>query len=1006
LYFVVKTPTMRHLSLFVLSLVVLNACQKEKPGIPPPPTEAIAKALAQFEIADGFKIEAVAAEPLVQDPVAMEIDEQGRMYVVEMSGYPLDLSKKGRVKLLKDTNGDGYPDQAVVFADSLTLPTGIMRWREGILVTDPPHVLYLADTNGDDVADVRKVMLTGFALSNPQHNLNTPVFGLDNWIYLAHQWAFTPTVCKEFSDEGSEIRFPDMPGTTTLGKNADDRNVRFKPDVFGLEALSSESQFGQTFDAWGRHLQTENGNHIYQEILGARYLKQNPNLLVPDVIESISDHGEACEVFPITEKPDHQLLTDVGVITSACGITTYLGGAFPEPYGKNTVFVAEPSHNLVHVDRISENGAALKASRIIEKGEFLRSKDAWFRPVNFYVGPDGAMYVVDYYRQIIEHPEWMSDEVNKSGKLYNGSDKGRIYRIVPKKGLPMDWCGKLKLKQLKDEELIPYLESANIWWRRTAQRLLYERKSKAIEPLREFAVKTKSVEGRVHAMWLLEGLRALTEPILVENLKHPEAGVRENALKIADTWLETFPGLGRNMTDLKNDPSPRVRFQLLNSCSYVKGEAAEEAQITILARDIEDKWVQLAAIAAMAGKEQRLLTWAENTFSGKLTEAEAQFFSYLAATIANSKDQKAIATLFKGHSAAAQAAIFSGLQQLWDYFPPENEQAAALQDQLLTYFDPQKPANLRQSALDLLQTLGLNPGAALNEKLGKAKMTLADPKADASFKAHAVQLLSAYSADDIQKDLLNLIKAPAENLQMAALQGLSQCNGEAATAELTKVWLGFSPNLKAAAIDVFLSSPQRCQQLLAAVEKKTINPDEIGWRRMVRLMNNDDVGVREVARKVLASGGMARESVFSTYHPALGMKGDATKGKAIFQRACQICHKMQDQGVEYGPNLGSVRNRQPESILKEILIPNNSIADKYEVWNLELNNGKLVQGIITSKNAQAVSIRQLSGQVSTYPRSEIKKMEASPISGMPNGLEATITVSEMSDLLAFIKSEK
>ncbi len=997
---------MRPLSILVLFLFLLSACQNEKPGVPPPPNEEIAKALAQFEIAEGFKIEPVAAEPLIQDPVAMEIDEDGRMYVVEMSGYPLDLSKKGRVKLLKDTNDDGYPDKAVVFADSLILPTGVMRWREGILVTDPPHVLYLADTNGDDVADVRKVMLTGFALSNPQHNLNTPVFGLDNWIYLAHQWAFTPTVCKEFSDEGSEIRFPDMPGTTTLGKNADDRNVRFKPDLFGLEALSSESQFGQTFDAWGRHLQTENGNHIYQEILAARYLKRNPNLLVPEVIESISDHGEACEVFPITEKPDHQLLTDVGVITSACGITAYLGGAFPKPYDRNSVFVAEPSHNLVHVDRLSENGVALKASRMIEKGEFLRSKDAWFRPVNFYVGPDGAMYVVDYYRQIIEHPEWMSDEVNKSGKLYNGSDKGRIYRIVPKKGLPMDWCGKLKLSQLKDEELIPYLESDNIWWRRTAQRLLYQRQTKAIEALRKFALETKSAEGRVHSMWLLEGLRALTEPILAENMKHPEPGVRENALKIADIWLEPFPALSRNMTDLKDDPSARVRFQLLNSCSYVAGEASEEARISILARDIEDKWVQLAAIAAMAGQEQKLLNWAENSFGGRLTEAEAQFFSYLAATIANSKNQTAIATLFKGHSTASQAAIFSGLQQYWDYFPPAKEQVTALQDQLLAYFDPQKPANLRQSALDLLQTLGLNAGAGLNEKLEKAKMALADPKAHASFKAHAIQLLSAHSANSIQQDMLKMLKAPAEEVQMAALRGLGQCVGETASAELIKLWPVLNANLKDAAVDVFLSNPQRCKQLLAAVENKIVNPDQIGWRRMVRLMNNDDVSVREVARKVLASGGMARESVLSTYHPALGIKGDVAKGKEIFQRACQICHKMQDQGVEYGPNLGSVRNRQTESILKEIIIPNNSIADKYEVWNLELNNGKLVQGIVTSKNAQAVSIRQLSGQVSTYPRSEIKKMEASPVSGMPNGLEATISVPEMADLLAYIKAGK
>jgi putative membrane-bound dehydrogenase-like protein len=161
------------------------------------------KALDDFDIADGFSIELVVAEPLISDPVAMEIDEEGRMYVVEMHGYPLDLAGFGKIKMLSDTDGDGYPDKSTVFADKLILPTGIMRWKKGFLVTDTPDVLYLEDTNGDGKADIRKTILTGFAHSNPQHNLNTPILGLDNWIYLGHQYSVTPTVCKkQFSDKG------------------------------------------------------------------------------------------------------------------------------------------------------------------------------------------------------------------------------------------------------------------------------------------------------------------------------------------------------------------------------------------------------------------------------------------------------------------------------------------------------------------------------------------------------------------------------------------------------------------------------------------------------------------------------------------------------------------------------------------------------------------------------------------------------------------------------------
>ena len=173
-------------SLFVVYHLLIHICwlyQRKKASSSPPFTPE--EALSTFEIADGFGIELFAAEPLIADPVAMEIDEAGRIYVVEMHGYPLDKSGSGKIKLLIDTDQDGKPDKSTVFAEGLTLPNGIMRWRNGVIVTDAPDVLYLEDSNNDGKADIRKVLLTGFALSNPQHNLNTPVYGLDNWILFS-----------------------------------------------------------------------------------------------------------------------------------------------------------------------------------------------------------------------------------------------------------------------------------------------------------------------------------------------------------------------------------------------------------------------------------------------------------------------------------------------------------------------------------------------------------------------------------------------------------------------------------------------------------------------------------------------------------------------------------------------------------------------------------------------------------------------------------------------------
>lgn len=999
---------MKNAFVLLLACGLFLACQRNVPSPPPPASPELQKALASLEVAEGFRAELVAAEPLISDPVAMEIDEAGRMYVVEMHGYPLDLSGSGKIKLLKDTNGDGYPDQSTVFAEGLKLPTGILRHQRGVLVTDAPDVWYLEDTNGDDRADVKRRILTGFALSNPQHNLNTPVFGPDNYIYLAHQWAITPTVCKEqFSDEGTDVFFPEKPDGPRLGKNGDDRNVRFKPDSHELEALSGESQFGHAFDAWGHHFLVENARHAYQEVLAARYLKRNPHLLVSEAVQDLPDHGEACEVFPITENPNHQLLTDVGVMTSACGITWYGGGAFPKPYDRDLLFVAEPVHNLVHVDKLKPQGASFVASRVQEKKEFLASKDAWFRPVNFYVGPDGALYVVDYYRQIVEHPEWMSDEVNRSGALYHGTDKGRIYRIVPKNGLPMDWLGKLDLANKSDEELVKLLEHKNAWWRRTAQQLLFERKTTATEALRRVALDSKVPEARVPALWLLDGLGHTREDVLTANLKHEVAGVRQVALRIAEAHLKKIPNLEKNLVAMADDGDEGVRFQLLCSLGFAQSPAAEQARLALLSRDLGDKWVQLAAISAAAGRELDLFQLATQRFGHQPSDAKATFFAYLAATIANADQPAQLAKLVNLTTAADttgawwRAAALSGLQRLWQHRPPSLPLAEGPKLALLRLTES-GPADLRRAALDLLGTTGLPASPAVAQALDRASRVAADPAAETNRRADAVRLLALRNPAAHQPTFERLLATPQPlPVRQAALTSLDACAGSGSF--VLKNWTVLPKEIQDRAVDVLLRSPQRAHQLLDAVAAKVVSPETIGWRRTVRLMNNDDVSVRNHARKVLAADGLTRESVLSSYRPALQRKGDAANGEQIFARVCASCHRLNGQGVAFGPDLASIRNRDAGAILQEVIVPNHSIADKYEYWHLTLKNGQTAEGIIAAKTGTTLTLRQLGGQERVIARADVKSLEASKTSAMPDGLEKSISVVEMADLLRYLK---
>ncbi len=235
----------------IITLTIIVGCKNNANSDSPAGTK---DPLSTFELEKGFKIELVAAEPLISDPVDMEIDEYGRLYVVEMHGYPLDKGGSGKIKLVSDSNGDGRMDKSTVFAEGLTLPNSIMRWKKGVLVTDAPYVFYFEDTNNDGRAEIKDTMLTGFALSNPQHNLNNPVLGIDNWIYLGHEGAVTTQTYKEeFGDPGTEIYYPDHPASPRLEKNASGRSVRFRPDQHLLETTSSNTQFGHSFDTWGHH---------------------------------------------------------------------------------------------------------------------------------------------------------------------------------------------------------------------------------------------------------------------------------------------------------------------------------------------------------------------------------------------------------------------------------------------------------------------------------------------------------------------------------------------------------------------------------------------------------------------------------------------------------------------------------------------------------------------------------------------------------------------------------
>jgi len=1002
-------PTKAQWAAWLGVVLFLSACGRHS-GPPYSPPEA----LKTLRVQPGFRVELFASEPLVTSPVAMEFDEQGRIFVVEMPGYPLDTRPSGRIKLLQDTDEDGRPDRGTIFADGLVLPTGVMRWKKGVLVTTAPDVWYLEDGDGDGRADVRRVVLTGFPFTNPQHTVNTPLYGLDNWIHLANEGPAEAIVFKEkFGDQGSDIRYPDRSDVPAL--KVHDRSVRFRPDTYQLESRSAASQFGHCFDEWGNYFVIGSGDNGRHEVIAARYLQRNPDLLVPSALQGMSDHPDR-KVFPITSRPEFQLLTGVGTLTSACSLTLYLGGAFPLSYPRIS-FLAEPAHNLVHADIWSEAGSTYAISRLRQSSEFLASTDSWFRPVNFYIGPDGALYMVDYYRRLIEHPEWMSSQHHHESKeLYEGSDRGRIYRIVADSSTQQISANTIRLNGASDQELVELLGHPNIWWRRNAQRLLVDRQSaESVEPLVRLFKDSPSELARLHALWTLEGLGKLDGTLVETALDDPEPGVRQNAIRLAESRLAAAPNLVEKLLKLAVDPNPKVRLQLLCTLGFVDFLPSRAVQEKLLLENIDDPWMQVAALSASSARAPQLFDRAASPQAGIIIQessGRSSFFRLVCSVIGarqNAREVRRVLTtvsrLPRAGSEWWRAASLEGLA----HGARQRKGSAALrasQELLLKLFDSPGAA-VRRNSLELLEIAGLGIGPSVDKILKRAVGVAADRTAAPELRADAIRLL-ALAGPDSQAPLFTRLIDPQEpeQIQVAAVSGLGQIKGDEAGRLLLTKWRSLTASVRSAAVDALEKEPGRTRLLLKAIQNEEVQPWSLNLSQKRALIMNQDPEIRKTAHALFDERPEERERVLKRYEAALSKHGDIARGEQVFKRMCAKCHKLNGIGSEVGPDLGTVRNRLALSLLQDILMPNQSIAQNYETYVVERVSGGVIDGLLKAQTPAAIALRQEEGKEVVIARSNIRRMYVGKQSLMPGDLEKQIDVQQMVDLLAFMREAK
>ncbi len=969
----------------------LAGCGGNKPPFSPADT------LKSFRLPEEFCIDLVASEPDVVHPVAMAFDERGRLYVVEMIDYPLNPKPLGRVKLLEDRDGDGRYERSVIFASELHMPNGVMPWKKGVLVTCAPDILYLEDSTGDGRADVRRVVLTGFAATNPQLRVNGLLYSIDNWIYAAYPRVPTPRrYVKEFGDPGQAVRFPDRPEIPPVEMRSQD--LRFHPDKHRLEPVAGNSQFGNAFDAWGNRYTLWNNDHVRHVVVENRYLARNPHLAVPLAMQSISDHESQAAVYPITVNPLVIHDTQAGRFTSACGLSVYTGGAFPAGLEGNT-FTCEPVHNLVHRDIPAPQGATFTARRAYEGREFLASTDAWFRPVFTTSGPDGALYLVDYYRYTVEHPEFVPPQLLKRIDFEARQRLGRIWRVSHRSAKP---APRPNLAQASSAELVGHLSSPNSWWRINAQRLLADRQDGSVVPsLGKLARQGQPPVARAHALWTLEALGLLANEQILAAMGDPEPRVREHGIRLAESRLAD-PKIRARLLALAGDPDDKVQFQAACTLGSLPESESFAALKGVALRHAEDPWFQIAALTS-AG--ENALSW----YRAIPKQHQALLRRIASITGARKKDAEIaelLTVVARGRGEGDAGWRVATLEGLADGLRQGRSRLPAAQVQLIGMLAGSSPA-VDKAALRVAQALEMAPSAELRALTARAATTAEHSNAGTADREVAIGILSLDASGASLPRLARLLDPhQPEEIQTAAAAALSRRPGETVAPIFLERWRGATAKVRETML-AGLAGRGRWPALLQAVEDGVIQPWALGPARTRQLLSHRDPQIRARAERLLGEAAQGdRKTVYDKYLPAIDRPGDPGRGRAVFERACAECHRAGNTGFEVGPDLRGVAQRYKETLLADILMPNQNIEGGYEEYLVETADGRQISGVLARETPTTLVLRRKKGEEDTVLRAGVRSLRSLSVSPMPEDLEKSVTIDQMADLIAYVKSLK